>query len=62
MATLSSEPGLYDVDGWRALVDELRAAPPEEVNATQLFCAEVHLAAISAPISIPPQETATETA
>ncbi len=56
MATLRPEPGLYDVEGWRQLVEDLRAAPPEEVSPTFLFCAEAHLETISKL----PQKTASE--
>ena len=56
MAGLRPEPGLFDIEGWRQLVEDLRAEPADEVNSTLLFCAETHLAAISAqPQKMPAQ-------
>lgn len=52
MASLRPDPGLYDVEGWRALVEELRAAPAEDASPDALWNAEMHLAAIS---NIPPK-------
>lgn len=46
MTAMQAEPELYDVESWRKLVEDLRAAPEEDVNQTFLFCAEVHLRAI----------------
>ncbi|NEX47610.1 hypothetical protein [Pseudotabrizicola algicola] len=47
MARLRPEPELYDVPGWRALVSELRAAPPAEAAPAYLAYAEAHLSAIA---------------
>lgn len=46
MAVLRPDPDLFDVEGWRQLVEELRAAPEEDANPDLLFYAEAHLAAI----------------
>ena len=63
MTALMTQPGLYDIEGWRKLVEDLRAAPAEEVNQTLLFCAEVHLRAIEAKASDEiPQNMPAETA
>lgn len=46
MATLRQEPELFDVDGWRKLVEELRDEQISNPSPTALFYAETHLAAI----------------
>lgn len=56
MAILRPDPDLYDVAGWQALVEEMRAARPGEVSETNLAYAEAHLEAISAP----PEKTTAE--
>jgi len=43
---IRAEPDLYDVAGWRALVDELSAASGDDARPTYLGYAVAHLAAI----------------
>ena len=58
MAILRPDPDVFDIDGWRQLVDELRAIDRDQTDADHLAYAEAHLAAISAP----PEKTAAEAA
>ena len=58
MAMLGPDPGLFDVEGWKQLVAELRSAPEEDASPDLLSYAEKHLAAISAPPGKTPAEAA----
>lgn len=56
MAVLRPDPDLFDVEGWRHLVEELRATAQDQTDADHLAYAEAHLAAISEA----PEKMATE--
>lgn len=49
MALFRPEPALYDIDGWRQLVAELRAATGPGASPSYLDYAISHLAAIEGP-------------
>lgn len=47
MGVLRPDPDLYDVEGWQARLDDLRADPQDDVTAAKIAHAEAHLAVIS---------------
>ncbi len=46
MATLGSDPDLYDAKAWGKLVEDLRAASGDDASPDYLAYVEAHLAAI----------------